>query len=166
MEQRSEKAKFCHWTPVMVSRCVRPHRVPIRSGFGIPDALGYVPPREGSLLGKGCCLPCSWGLAKKCSYPSKKVLSKMLLEAPHLRREFTQRVHPNICFTEQKKSRGLYDPRETRGSVQDLVAASCLCRVDSVQMPKVCPNNSLVQLALTGREISLLICMKAGWIYC
>lgn len=142
-----KRLKFCHWAPIMASRCVRPHKVPIRPGFGIPDALGYNPPREGSLVGKGWCLPCSWGCGKKCCYPSKKVLFKMLLRGTALKNSIHSEGPTQYMHHWEKKRRGVYDPRETKGSVQDLVAASCPCRMDCIQMPKVCPNNSLVQPA-------------------
>lgn len=168
----------------MASRAVRPSSVPIRAGLGLDlsRCTGMQPPpRKDHWMAAASHAPKVW---EKNALTLPKSTSRMLLEAQCLRRVSTQRVQPHILFAEQK--RGPFGPREIKGSVQDLVAASCHRKVGSIQTPKVClsqqegagrapccgtavavcPNNSPVQRVLAGRKISLLICMKAGWKNC
>lgn len=126
------------WTPTVASRSVRPYGVPIRAGFGLDlsGCTGLQPP-QGKITERLLPpMPLIFGKKKKMLFSFQKVLPETLLEAEGLRKASTQRGRPHIPSLSKKIKRS-FGPRETKGSIQDLVAASCQHRMGSIQTPKV-----------------------------
>lgn len=138
VEQRSERTKFCHWTPIVASTRVRPYRVLIRAGFGL-DLSGCTAMQPSQRRITEWLLPPllpSFGEKNALIFPKSTIQNAtrgaVLKESVHSEGTTPYTLHW------AKKLRGLFGPREIKSSVQDVVAASCQGRMGSIQMPKVC----------------------------
>jgi len=124
--------------PIMALRCLRPYIVPMRAGFGL-DLSGYTGMHHPwGRITEWLLPPMLLSFQKKMLISFQKVLSKMLLETQCLRRGICPEHTTPHTLQRAKKLRGHFGPRETKGSIQDLIAASCQCRMGSIQTPRVC----------------------------